>query len=195
MCRVGAEKLEVATNIGRKIAIALAVLAIVLVSVFLIERRKEGKEPITEAPEPVSTETRSVTIYFGTPSAEGFVAETREIPAGRTLEESLKRLIGQLIAGPKSADYVPVMPAGTELLQVFWMEESQTVVLDFNSAFRDNHPGGSAGEHLTLGSILRTISANFPQVEKVRFLIEGKTVETLAGHYALDEPLDVRSWR
>lgn len=188
-------KKEAITNIGRKIIIALAVLFVVVAVAFFIERSRERAGEKIEVSEQVSGETRSVTVYFGTPSAEGFVAETREIATSKSIEQFVKYLIGELIGGPKSSENVPVMPDGAELLQVFWLEETQTLILDFNRAFKENHPGGSAGEHLTLGAILKTLSANLPQVAKVQFLVEGSTLETLAGHYALDEPLDVKSWR
>jgi hypothetical protein len=43
--------------------------------------------------------------------------------------------------------------------------------------------------------IIKTVGANFPAVRKVQFLIDGYQVETIAGHYAVDKPIDVHRWR
>jgi spore germination protein GerM len=185
----------IGTNIGRKIVIALAALAAVVAIVYLAPRfRGDRARPPAEA-ERVSGETRSVTLHFGRAGADGFAAETREVPAAQSLESSVKTVIGELIAGSTDSKKVNVMPEGADLRQVFWVEDTQTLFLDFNRAFADNHPGGSAGEYYTIGAIFRTISANFPQVERVQFLIEGGTIESLAGHYAIDKPIDVKKWR
>ena len=183
------------TNIGRTIAIVLAALAVIVVIVFLATRFRGDRERRPAETQRVSGETRSVTLYFGRAGADGFAAETREVPAAETFEGSVKAVVGELIAGSTDSKKVNVMPQGADLRQIFWVEDTQTLFLDFNRAFKDNHPGGSAGEYFTIGSILKTISANFPQVAKVQFLIEGGTIESLAGHYAIDKPIDVRKWR
>ncbi len=185
----------VATNIGRKIAIALAALAAIVAIVFLVPRFRGDRERRPPEAQRVSGETRSVTLHFGRAGADGFAAETREVPASQTFEGSVKTVVGELIAGSTDSKKVNVMPEGADLRQVFWVEDTQTLFLDFNRAFKDNHPGGSAGEYFTIGSVLKTISANFPQVAKVQFLIEGGTIESLAGHYAIDKPIDVKKWR
>ena len=57
-----------------------------------------------------------------------------------------------------------------------------TVVVDLNSAFADGHRSGVLVEELTLASIAETLAANLPSVARVRFLVDGKERETLAGH-------------
>jgi hypothetical protein len=69
------------------------------------------------------------------------------------------------------------------------------VLIDFSRELRDNHPGGSAAERATVDAILRTIALNFPEVRACTLLVAGEQVETLAGHLALDRPLDPRRWR
>ena len=50
------------------------------------------------------------------------------------------------------------------------------------AALPTNHPSGIEPETLTIDSILATIGANFPQIEQVRFLVDGQPRETLNGH-------------
>ncbi len=185
----------IGTNIGRKIMIALVALAAGVAVVYLVPRLRPGRERPPADAEKVSGETRSATLYFGRSGGDGFATETREVPAGRSLEDEVKAVVGALVAGSTGSGKVGTMPEGSDLRQVFWVEDTQTLLLDFNRAFADNHPGGSTGEYFTLGSIIKTISANFPQVAKVQILVEGETVESLAGHYAIDKPIDVKKWR
>jgi spore germination protein GerM len=182
----------IGTNIGRKILAVLAVLAVILAVVYLVPRLKV-KEPVEV--EKVSEETRAVTIFFGSAGADGFVSETREVPAAESFEEQVKLVLGELIKGSRDSNKISAIPPGTELIQVFWVEDTQTLLLDFNGAFSANHPGGSTGEYYTITNIIKTVSANFPQTARIQFLIEGNAVETIAGHYAVDKPIDVKKWR
>jgi hypothetical protein len=180
------------TKVGRSLAIALAVLAVAVVALYLVPRlRTKGPVEVQR----VSEEMRAVTIFFGNKSADGFASETREVPAAPGFEDQVKLVLAELIKGSRDSDKISAMPDSTELLQVFWVEDTQTLVLDFNNAFTANHPGGSAAEYYTISNIIKTVSANFPQVARIQFLIGGNQVESIAGHYAVDKPIDVKKWR
>jgi len=180
------------TNIGRSIAIALAVLAVIVAAIYLVPRlRVKGPAEVQN----VSEEMRAVTVFFGNEDADGFASETREVPVAQGFEDQVKLVISELIKGSRDSNRISAIPQGTELVQVFWVEDSQTLFLDFNNAFTTNHPGGSTGEYYTIANIIKTVSANFPQVAFVQFLIEGSVVESIAGHYAVDKPIDVKKWR
>ncbi|HEY5132798.1 MAG TPA: GerMN domain-containing protein [Candidatus Krumholzibacteriaceae bacterium] len=180
------------TKIWRSIAIALVVIGMAIAAAYYIPRlRTKGPAEVQK----VSEEMRAVTIFFGNKSADGFVSETREVPVAQGFEDQVKLVLAELIKGSRDTDKIGAMPDGTELIQVFWVEDTQTLVLDFNNAFTANHPGGSTGEYYTISNIIKTVSANFPQVARVQFLIEGNQVESIAGHYAVDKPIDVKKWR
>jgi hypothetical protein len=58
----------------------------------------------------------------------------------------------------------------------------QLAVIDLRGSFVSEHPSGVEVETLTLLSMIGTLHANLPQIEQVRFLVDGQTRETLAGH-------------
>jgi len=58
----------------------------------------------------------------------------------------------------------------------------ELAVIDLRSNFVNAHPSGVEVETLTLQSIIGTLHANLPQIEQVRFLVDGQPRETLAGH-------------
>ena len=74
------------------------------------------------------------------------------------------------------------------------MPDDQLAVVDFTKTFADQHPSGIDTEDLTLRAIIATLHANLPHITEVRFLVDGQTRDTLAGHadltrpYAVDDP-------
>jgi hypothetical protein len=61
-------------------------------------------------------------------------------------------------------------------------------VVNFSKAFAEAHPSSIESEDLTLRALMATLHANFPEVEEVRFLVDGQTRDTLAGHADLTRP-------
>ena len=58
----------------------------------------------------------------------------------------------------------------------------QLAVINLHGTFADHHPSGIEPETLTIDSIIGTLYANFPRIEQVRFLVDGRPRETLSGH-------------
>ncbi len=58
----------------------------------------------------------------------------------------------------------------------------ELAVINLHSSFVNAHPSGVETESLTLLSMVGTLHANLPQIEQVRFLVDGQPRETLAGH-------------
>ena len=51
------------------------------------------------------------------------------------------------------------------------------------------HPGGSLTELLTVQAIVNAVTANLPAVQRVQILVDGKEVDTIAGHVDIRQPL------
>jgi hypothetical protein len=64
-------------------------------------------------------------------------------------------------------------------------------VIDMNGAFADTHRSGVLVEELTIASLIHTVTANIPNITKVKILIDGKERDTLAGHADLSSFYDV----
>lgn len=90
-----------------------------------------------------------------------------------------------LIQGPQSQGLVASLADGTKLLDISLSDGICTV--DFSKEFVENHSGGSAGELVTLASIVKTLT-QFDSIEQVQILVEGKAGATL-GNILLDKPL------
>ncbi len=55
-------------------------------------------------------------------------------------------------------------------------------VVNLSGSLAQVHPSGIEPETMTLHSMIGTIHANLPDVTEVRFLVDGETHDTLAGH-------------
>ncbi len=85
------------------------------------------------------------------------------------------------------ADSGRSIPRGTRLLGVD--VRGRTAYLDISREIRTGHPGGTSAEMQTIYAIVNTIALNFPQIDRVKILIEGRTEDTLAGHIDISAPL------
>ncbi|MES2392826.1 MAG: GerMN domain-containing protein, partial [Acidobacteriota bacterium] len=81
-------------------------------------------------------------------------------------------------------DRVPTTPVASTDSNVLQPQSpgGELAVINLRSNFVNQHPSGVEVESLTLLSILGTLHANLPQIEQVRFLVDGQPRETLAGH-------------
>ena len=58
----------------------------------------------------------------------------------------------------------------------------ELAVIDLRGSFVNSHPSGVEVESLTILSMIGTLHANLPQIEQIRFLVDGEPRETLAGN-------------
>ncbi|MCG0278405.1 MAG: GerMN domain-containing protein [Thermanaeromonas sp.] len=123
-------------------------------------------------------ETTKVILYFSDPTGQKLVAEERAIPK---VEGIARAAMEELIKGPApGSQLLPTIPKGTVLKDINIRPDGLARV-DFSKELITNHSGGSLGESLTVYSIVNTLT-QFPTVKQVQILVEGKVVDTIAGH-------------
>ena len=101
------------------------------------------------------------------------------LPADRNLRarETLRSVLAQYLQTPSPHP----LGKGSDIKDVYFISDD-TMVVDTTAQFADGHPSGILLEELTLASLIETLTANVPGVAKVKFLVDGKERETLAGH-------------
>ena len=129
---------------------------------------------------------RKVNLYYADPNSEKLAAEQRIIPQSRELKQTIATTMRALIKGPEG-DLVNTIPSNTVLRDIR-IDSGGVVWVDFSSHLSHSHPGGSSAEIMTVYAIVNSILLNFNDVKKVRIVIEGKSVDTLAGHINCSEP-------
>lgn len=134
-------------------------------------------------PRPTS-DTVEITLYFSDDQAMYLKPEKRTVEKGGKPMAEL--LIQELINGPKTQGLHKTVPAETKLIS---LEVADGVAFaNFSPEIKTKHPGGSAGERMTVQSIVQTL-VQVPEIEKVQFLIEGKKEEAIWGHGYTAEPI------
>lgn len=181
----------------RPVHVIIAVLVVALVVIVIVLKGGEVPRDIETgglATEDLGPGVQSVVLAFGDRDALSVVDERREVSVPEDKAGRAKRILEELIRGPEGRDAVGTMPRGTVVRSVVF-DDAGGVFVDFSRELVANHPGGSAGELFTIRSIVRTLSLNFPDVETVRILVEGKEIETIAGHIDASAPLSVDQYR
>ncbi|HEY0565224.1 MAG TPA: GerMN domain-containing protein [Terriglobales bacterium] len=95
--------------------------------------------------------------------------------------ERARAILRALIAEYKKPDAAHAVGIDADIETVFLLSNG-TAVVDLNKAFAATHPSGIGTENMSLQSMAQTLHANFPQVQRVHFLVAGAPKDTLAGH-------------
>lgn len=135
-------------------------------------------------------EKKEVILYFSDSEGRYLIGEKRKIQKKNDLREEGKEVIDELIKGPKEGLF-RTLPPRTKLLNL--QIQGERAKVNFNSALTKYHPGGSSAELITVYSIVNTLTLNFPRIKRVQILIDGKPIETIAGHLSLREPIPPKS--
>jgi len=138
---------------------------------------------VKEIPQP---EESVVTLYFGT--KDGYLRKELRTISGLPTADRGKELIEELIKGTTAEDdTLNVLPQGTKVLDYKFDAEKGLATVDLSEQVYA--ATGSMGEIFAVYSIVNTLT-ELPGIEKVQFLVEGKVVETIAGHIYLKEPVE-----
>ena len=102
-----------------------------------------------------------------------------------------KQVLNTLLAGPVDAELRALPPDA--VLLAFYILPDGTAIADFSEALATSIPSGIVSEQLAIDSLARTLEANVPQIQRLKILIHGQEVETLAGHVDLTGTFPVSS--
>ncbi len=115
------------------------------------------------------------------------VGVEREVRSGTTTTEQARRIAErQLSSAPPPL--ASAVPDGTTLRAIFVTPQGDAFV-DLSREVSMGHPGGSLEELFTVYAIVNALTMNVPDITAVQILVEGREVDTLAGHVDLRHPL------
>ncbi len=140
------------------------------------------------AAQPGTTAVRKITATLFYVSEDGMTLTPaqREVPFSPDVAAQARAIVeAQLAPAPP---LVSAIPPDTKLRDVFVTERGDAFV-DLTSDVVAKHPGGSLDEIFTVYTIVNALTVNLPAVHRVQILIDGKEVDTLAGHVDLRHPL------
>jgi spore germination protein GerM len=182
-------------------AIAVAVLAVVFGWILFVglPRWSGAKPPHKTAGGPAMTApatapstqapgARKITATLFYVSNDGLMltGATRDVPFADGVAPQARAIIEAQLA--PAAPLLSAIPAETKLRDVFVTERGDAFV-DLSSEVSTRHTGGALNELLTIYTIVDALTVNLPAITRVQILVDGKEVETLAGHVDLRHPL------
>ena len=142
------------------------------------------REDILDTAAPTDITQTDVVLYFANGMGEGLSVERRtvEYPASSAIE---KAIVEELIKGPENDGNISIIPTDTKVLSV--ETKNGVCFVNLSKEFKDKYQGGTAGEVLTIYSIVNSLT-ELDTVSSVQLLIEGEKKDTFV-HMAIAEPL------
>ncbi len=145
------------------------------------QARRELTQPITINPGDPRVKTK---LFWASDSNDSTLTPvTVDLPLSNDPVLRAKQVLNTLLAGPVDAELRTLPPEA--VLLAFYLLPDGTAIADFSEAMATSVPSGIVSEQLAVNSITRTLEANVPQVRRMKILIHGQEVETLAGHLDL----------
>ena len=127
------------------------------------------------------------TLFYISNDGTMLTGTSRSVLYGETTAAQARRLVeAQVAAPPPGLD--SAIPAGTTVRAVF-VTDAREAYVDLGGPIATGHTGGSLGEALAVYAIVNAITVNLPDITGVQILIEGKEVDSLAGHLDLRAPI------
>ena len=153
----------------------------------LTEKSAEQARRELLPPAPVSSGDPKVRVkmFWGSKAGDSFTPVTVELPLSADPVLRAKQVLNTLLAGPIDPE-ARTLPADAALL-AFYLLPDGTGVADFSESMSTSIPSGIQSEQMAVDSITRTLEANVPQVQRLRILIHGQEMDTLAGHLDLTQ--------
>ena len=176
----------------RLLPIAIGVVLLGLLAWGVSQTLERLVVPTPDAPAateaaPATTGHITATLYYGSEDGQALVPVRREVPlAEGVVAQGREILEAQLQPAPEP--YVSVIPPGT-MLRSFYVTDRGDAFVDFSPELSSAHPGGSFSELMTVYAVVHAVTSNLPAVQRVQILLDGKEVDTIAGHVDIRRPL------
>jgi spore germination protein GerM len=126
-------------------------------------------------------------LLYVTEDGTRLMTVERDVPYAEPTADQAREIIAAQIA-PVAEPLVSAIPPSTTLRALYVTEQGEAFV-DLSGEVAAAHPGGSMNELLTIYTIVHALALNLPAVTAVQLLVDGKEVDTLAGHVDLRRPL------
>jgi hypothetical protein len=145
------------------------------------QARRELTQSLTANPTEAPVKAK---LFWASNAHDGsLVPATVELPLSNEPVLRAKQVLNTLLAGPADPELRTLPPDA--VLLAFYLLPDGTGIADFSEAMASSIPSGIESEQRAVDSITRTLAANVPQVTRLKILIHGQEVETLAGHLDL----------
>ena len=182
----------------RNFRITLAILGVAvligLISLRSLHRRIQGlsvaptseeqaRRELLAASSSAPTDARVQAKIFWAAGPDRIAPVQVAMPLSAEPVKRAKQVLNELITDAPAADQ-RTLPADAVLLG-FYILPDGTAIADFSDALASEIPSGILSEQMAVDSIRQTLENNVTGLSRLKILIHGQEVETLAGHVDL----------
>ena len=185
---------------SRRFKIAVLVMAVAVIAGFfyLLHLRSRARElarvqqaeeqaqsKLTQTPITTPTDAKVKAKLFWASASNPAALDPVEIelPLSADPVQRSRQLVDALIQSPPTAPQ-RTLPSYASLLAFYLMSDG-TAIADFSDSLSTGTPSGILSEQLAVNSITQTLAASVPQIRRLKILLHGQEVDTLAGHLDL----------
>lgn len=122
----------------------------------------------------------TVMIYY--PADKGMTSQLVRIRFHADTQLLAKEAVSALLS---TSPDPTIALLGSLRLKALYIDHSGTAYVDLSPTASESIHASAQQELMTLYAIVNTLTANFEEIKAVRFLLEGKEAQTLAGHISL----------
>ena len=179
-----------------QITMSLLLVSILLLGVYIIRLRHaeetKTEQAVSSAPSTPEAQGRQEKIRVLIAYDDDLALRWREVeafmPDDRILRAraALRTVLDQYLQNPSPHP----LARGAGIKDIYLLGQD-TLLIDTTAPFADGHRSGLLVEEMTLASLIETLSANVAGISRVKFLVDGKERETLAGHADLNSFYDI----
>ncbi len=175
-----------ALAIAGLVAVAMAFVWVIQTAPRWRSTTRAVAPPSPTAPAPPGRKIKARLFYISE-SGTKLTGIERDVAYAENAAEQAHEIVAAQV-DPVAEPLVSALPAGTTLRALFLTDNGQAFV-DLSREVVVGHPGGTVSELLTVYTIVNVVTANLPAITSVQVLVDGKEVDTLAGHVDLRRPL------
>ena len=179
-----------------KIALGLLLIGVTvgLISIRSIQRRikrlaesqvadEKARHEVLAPPIRTSSDVTQTARIFWAAGSDRIAPVEVQLPLSADPVERCRQLLHELTVNPPTPGQRTI-PADATVLG-FYILPDGTAIADFSDTLSSETPSGILSEEIAVNSIARTLESNVPGLRRLKILIHGQEVETLAGHLDL----------
>jgi hypothetical protein len=168
------------------IGFSILLLGVIGAGIYLVTLKRNAEQaaqrvdtrPLTA---PVAGPTQHVVLYEADDHRGSIKRLEVDITVPEDRSERDRQVLHALLADYVNRPSTHELAAGADVRSVYLLP-NHIAVIDTTPQFADGHRSGVLVEILTVASLVQTLAANEPDVERVKILVDGKERESLAGH-------------
>jgi len=175
---------------GIQIGVLLVMLGLLAWAVTIgLQRLAAPAADVTPPPAPPAQPTAHITatLFYAAADGQQLSPIRQEVALAEGVVAQGRQILVAQLASPPDGQR-SVIPAGTQL-RAFYVTDRGDAFVDLSPEISAAHPGGTLNELLTVYAIVNAVTANLPAVQRVQLLVDGKEVDTIAGHVDVRRPL------